>query len=412
MQNVYDIFVNKGLMFILPEGHGKSSVPQYILAKTAVFINLYYEDSWERYTVYMKNIPKEVSVYVCSSNPVLLYKAKEAAGEMKNVMLIQKDNRGRDISALLIAFREVIPCYEYVCFVHDKKAKFHYLEEDTAFWIRNMWGNMLGSTDYIYEVLRLMQRNNIGLLVPPEPFGKHFNDWYTNGWKKNYENTVSLASELGLNADISKDKTPMAIGTVFWAKSDALGKLLKKEWRYSDFPDEPLPLDGAVNHAVERILPFVAQDAGYDTGVIMGQEYASRMLLRLKECMTNTYDFLHKKMYINFEHQLHSYDQLKSVIERFFHVCDRVYIYGAGAWGMEFLGNLQFWGYRPDGFIVSDGQRTCCEVADGLAVYELSEIGVDEACGIFIAVNYDLQGEVEEQLLKKGFHNYYKLAVF
>ncbi len=411
MQNVYDIFTKKELMFILPEESGKTPVSKDALAKTAVFINLYYNDSWEQYSAYIGNIPKEISIYVCSSNSALLSKAKESAREIENVIFLDKENRGRDISALLVTFGEKMLCYEYVCFIHDKRASFRYLEEDVLFWIENIWGNTLGSTDYIYEVLKLLQRDKIGLLVPPEPIGKHFNDWYTNGWKKNYENTASLASELGLNTDISRDKTPMAIGTVFWAKSEALRKLLRRKWQYNDFPEEPLPLDGAVNHAIERILPFVAQDAGYDTGVIMGQKYASRLLLRLKECLTNTYEFLHRNMYISFEHQLHGYDELKSTIERYFREYGKVFIYGVGAWGMEFLENLQFWGYCPDGFIVSDGYRRC-STFKGIKVYELGEIDLSGECGIFIAVNYDLQGEVEEQLLEKGFHNYYKLAVF
>lgn len=411
MQNVYDIFKEKELMFVLTEERIQQEIPETVLSKTAVFINLFYDDSWERYVAYVENIPDKISIYICTSNPSLLNKAAEIVSNRKNITWLEKENRGRDISALLITFKEIMIRYEYVCFIHDKRASFCYLEEDVSFWIENMWGNTLGSTDYIYEVLRLLERDNIGLLVPPEPFGKHFNDWYTNGWKKNYDNTVWLASDLGLDADISKDKTPMAIGTVFWAKSDALKKLWQRKWKYNDFPDEPLPLDGAINHAIERILPFVAQDAGYDTGVIMGQTYASRLLLRLKGCVTNTYDFLRKKMYMNFEHQLYSYDELKSTIERYFHECGKVFIYGAGTWGMEFLGNLKFWGYRPDGFIVSDGHRRCC-VCEDIKVYELGEIDIDEKCGIFIAVNYDLQREVEEQLLEKGFHNYYKLAVF
>lgn len=411
MRNIYDTLVEKGLMFILPEESNGEPVSGNVLKKTAVFICLYYGDSWERYAVYIRNIPKEISVYVCSSNAALLSHVAESTGEMGNVILVNKENRGRDISALLVTFGKMMLQYEYVCFIHDKRASFHYLEEDVAFWIRNMWDNTLGSMGYIYGVLGLLQRDDIGLLVPPEPFGEHFNDWYTNGWKKNYENTVSLASELDLHAHISRDKTPVAIGTVFWAKSHALKKLLQKEWKYHDFPEEPLPLDGTFNHAVERILPFVAQDAGYDTGVISGSTYASDMLLRLKESMTNTYDFLRRKMLISYEHQLHGYDELKSTLEQYFHKYTRVFIYGAGAWGMKFLSNLRFWGYSPDGFIVSDGHREIDKI-EGISVYELREIDVGGEFGIFIAVNYDLQGEIEGKLVEKGFHNYYKLAVF
>jgi lipopolysaccharide biosynthesis protein len=40
---------------------------------------------------------------------------------------------------------------------------------------------------------------------------------------------------------------------------------LKLGW--SDYPEEPLPNDGTILHALERLLPFVAQHAGYRLAV-------------------------------------------------------------------------------------------------------------------------------------------------
>ncbi len=411
MQNVYDIFMEKELLFIMPEDK-EQPVPAKITSASAVFVHLYYEDSWERFSGYIGNIPSGINVFICSSNPRLLQTIENAPLKNTNVTLLGKENRGRDISALLITFRKIMLRYEYICFIHDKKASFDYLEEDAAVWIRNMWENTLASTGYICQTLALLhEKKEIGLLVPPEPLGKHFNDWYTNGWKKNYENTVGLASELGIDGDLSRDKTPMAIGTVFWGRTDAIKKLLQKEWDYQEFPAEPLPLDGALNHAIERLLPFAAQDAGYDTGVIMSQSYAAWMLLHLKEYMQHTYEFLGEKMLIHFEHQLHTYDELQNTIQRYFQEFEKVYIYGAGAWGSEFLKNLRFWGYDPDGFLVSDGHKNS-SIVDGIRVYELSEVPADGKCAVFIAVNYDIQKEIEEMLLQKGLNEYYKLSVF
>ena len=57
----------------------------------------------------------------------------------------------------------------------------------------------------------------------------------------------------------------MAVGTVYWSRVDALRKLFEYEWKYEDFDMEPLAEDGTLSHAIERILEFVARDAGYES---------------------------------------------------------------------------------------------------------------------------------------------------
>ena len=43
--------------------------------------------------------------------------------------VILKRNRGRDVSALLVASRTEILQYKYVCFIHDKQEKSEYTRE-------------------------------------------------------------------------------------------------------------------------------------------------------------------------------------------------------------------------------------------------------------------------------------------
>ncbi len=88
MRNVYDIYMEKKLMFVLADEGKQEAVSESILEKTAVFINLYYDDSWERYSNYIKNIPEQIAVYICSSNSVLLYKATDR----KNVTWMNKSS--------------------------------------------------------------------------------------------------------------------------------------------------------------------------------------------------------------------------------------------------------------------------------------------------------------------------------
>ena len=63
-------------------------------------------------------------------------------------------------------------------------------------------------------------------------------------------------------------------GSVFWFRPKALEPLFAHGWQHSDFPPEPLPQDGTISHAIERIYPFVAQSAGYYPAVVMSKNYA------------------------------------------------------------------------------------------------------------------------------------------
>lgn len=81
--------------------------------------------------------------------------------------------------------------------------------------------------------------------------------------------------DLGIDAPVSGEKSPIApYGSVFWFRPKALAPLFDHGWQHSDFPPEPLPQDGTISHAIERIYPFVAQSAGYYPAVVMSKSYA------------------------------------------------------------------------------------------------------------------------------------------
>jgi lipopolysaccharide biosynthesis protein len=46
------------------------------------------------------------------------------------------------------------------------------------------------------------------------------------------------------------------VGTMFWARTSALEPLIGLHLQWDDYPPEPLPYDGTLLHAVERLLPF------------------------------------------------------------------------------------------------------------------------------------------------------------
>lgn len=394
-------------IYVCAQFYRQYTIERSILHSIAVAVNLYYDDSPDWYFLYIDNIPKEINVYIISSNEQLIKKARRYFSDREYTYYIFKKNRGRDISALLVAFREIVWNYKYFCFLHDKKSRHKYLESDIKLWNRNLWENMIGTESYVHNIIGMMEKDSeIGLLAPPEPIGEYIYAWYKNAWYQNYDTTCDLAKKIKLNCNIRKDISPTVLGTVFWARTSALEKLLKRDWKYEDFPEEPLPKDGTISHAVERVIEYTVKEAGYRVGSVMTDSYAETLLTLVQDNMRETFKILEDTMNIHSVHQLKQMDKQKKQIIQFFSVYEKVYLYGAGVYGCELLELIRKeCGLEPKGFIVSDGKRIHAE-KKGLKIYEISEIEPKEDVGIIISTNYDLQEELEKELAAKGHKNY------
>ena len=283
------MYKRQGLYYILSEGGADIERDGY--SDAAVIAYIYYDDTADQYLEYIKCIPDEVAVFLISSNEKTLQILTQFALNKGNIQVIKKRNRGRDISALLISSREIFQKYTYVCFIHDKKAKSEEDQRRVDFWIENLWGNTLNSAGYIKNVLQVLEDNmNVGLLIPPEPY---FYMQSRTFWYDEYERTRTLANELGLiNTIIEEEYPPITLGTVFWCRTCAMKKLFVRQWEFEDFVEEPMPGKGTISHAVERILAYLAQDAGYDTGTVMSEEYATKLLMALQHEKRVTYNML------------------------------------------------------------------------------------------------------------------------
>lgn len=405
MENLYDIRAKKKHLYILSDSHSSFTPEDKLLTSVAVAVNLYYEDTAEKYFTYLESIPEKIDLYIISSQQSILECARHRFKERDNFFCLEKENRGRDISALLVAFREIALKYQFICFVHDKKSKYSCLDADVERWVDNLWGNTVASAAYVLNVLQMFERNaELGLLVPPEPIGEYLDSWYSNSWYGNYNMTQEIVKKLQLKCNLDKEKSPITLGTVFWARTRSIEKLVKVGWQYEDFLAEPLPKDGTISHAIERILGYVSQDAGYETGTIMTNTYAETFLLYLQDAMQDIAKFIESKHYIRTIYHVRQFDKQKESIMEFFQNNDKVYLYGAGMYGKKLLDIIRTYGLEPNGFVVTSGKKE--DRIKEIPVYELSEIKPTKATGIIIAVNFELQKELEEILIRYGHSNY------
>ena len=105
-------------------------------------------------------------------------------------------------------------------------------------------------------------------------------------------------------------RQPVApLGTMFWFRPQALRKLFEHPWRYEDFTQEPVPVvDGDMMHAVERIYPFVAQDAGYYSAWGLTDAFARLEITNLNYMLRD----IHQRFFENYP--IHDRRHLLSLI--------------------------------------------------------------------------------------------------
>lgn len=276
--NQHDLVRTMGLHYVLPS---EKQVNEKVHCKTALLIHAYYMDQMERTCQYAAAMPEDADIYITTPHREQLEEIKKVFSCLPNKVEVRLiENRGRDVSSLLVGFADLIGKYDYLCFYHDKKvnqvspksvgSSFCYLVSEST----------LHGKAYVQNILNTFEENpRLGMLSPIPPCHSDYYLTLSQDWGPNYDNTVKLKEELNLNVPISKDKPPVApLGTVFWFRGSAMKKLFSKKWKYTDFPAEPNGTDGTFLHAVERIYPYVVQDAGYYPAYVMPDFIASMEL--------------------------------------------------------------------------------------------------------------------------------------
>ncbi|KXU91591.1 hypothetical protein CR51_31815 [Caballeronia megalochromosomata] len=179
---------------------------------------------------------------------------KAYAGSVVDVKVVP--NVGRDIGPFLSEFGEVIAgAYDIVGHLHTKKT----VDLETTIvgknWYRFLILNLLGGENKMADIIvgQLANDRSLGLVFADDP--------HEVGWGKNKPFAESIARQLRI--DVLPKYFSFPVGTMFWARVNALQPLFDLRLGWADYPVEPLPYDGSTLHALERLLPFVVAKQGY-----------------------------------------------------------------------------------------------------------------------------------------------------
>lgn len=285
--NMWDLKERMQLNYILPSD---ISYQEHTNKRIALMLHIYFEDRIDYCLNYAHSMPEHSDIYITTDTEAkkALIEQKFSSVKCNRLVVSVIQNRGRDVSALLVALRPYVYEYDYVCFAHDKKVlqlKPYMIGEGFAY---KCFENLLGTKEFVNNVIHTFEDNpRLGMLVPPPPIHSEYNRTIGFEWGLNFDNTVKLARELGIKVDMNRHRPPVApLGTMFWFRPKALSILFERKFEYSDFPSEPIKgVDGTILHTIERLYPFAAQEKGYYTAWLCSSIFAKMEITNLYYCL-------------------------------------------------------------------------------------------------------------------------------
>ena len=177
-----------------------------------------------------------------------------AANGHREARVSAHPNRGRDIGPLLTAIgQNGLRHYDLVGHLHGKRSPQAGAAGDR--WRDRLWTNLAGGRYPALDIIAaaFSRDATLGLVFPA--------DATLNDWDRNRDIAGLLAARLGMPPLPTHLDFPQ--GSMFWARPQALQPLFDLGLTWDDYPPEPLPVDGTLLHALERLIPLAATHAGY-----------------------------------------------------------------------------------------------------------------------------------------------------
>ena len=245
----------------------------------AIHVHVFYIDVWERYLQYLQVLNFPYALYVTTDS-------EEKAAEIETLLeqfptakrekfeITTLPNKGRDVVPWL-RLAEKLGQYDRVLHAHTKRSPTA-VGWVGASWQQDIFDAMLEQAPRIAQAFT--ENPNLGIAIPDVPrFWRYIAPVRREGEAQFIGLMDELWREMGCDKKVDFGSAPafvMPYGTMFWYRPAALQKMTSLALGPQRVPDEPLP-DRTVLHALERLMVYVAWDAGFDYRIVPPKEVAS-----------------------------------------------------------------------------------------------------------------------------------------
>lgn len=295
-KNEADVAKSLHMNYILPSTISKKSeiCKELQVHKTAAVFYVHEEKVMDRLYHYASNLPKEIDIYLLYGKSELQEKlqAEFQKDACHTITYVPVEQKGGEVFGFLMGMRDYVKQYEFICCAQNVEVLTHkYLSILDGHERRNL-DNILGSEDYICNIIeKFIENPRLGIASPALPNHGYYlhnmgNEW---GSLKEYDQTISLAKELGINVPLQMDGDMMSpYGHCFWCRVEALSVLLDFDWSKLELPMEEKKERSILLRAIENLYAPTAQQKGYYAVRIFTTESA-----RVE--YTNLYYYLRKE---------------------------------------------------------------------------------------------------------------------
>ncbi|WP_084596231.1 rhamnan synthesis F family protein [Pseudomonas massiliensis] len=226
--------------------------------RIALHVHVYYVDLFEDILEGLEGNTLQPDLFLSVPDEAIKQAATIACqrykGTVKAIEVVP--NVGRDIGPFLSGFEQRhLLDYEIVGHLHTKKTKDYKDPMVGRIWYEFLLANLLGKSAPMADIIvsRLIENKQLGMVFPDDP--------NLVGWDSNMAFARPFMAKLGL--DHLPNDIVFPVGTMFWARAECMRPLLELGLCWDDYPTEPLPFDGTMLHALERLMPMVAVAKGY-----------------------------------------------------------------------------------------------------------------------------------------------------
>lgn len=231
-------------------------IPQrYQKMRIAVHLHIFYPDLVPEFIAFLGNIPIAFDMFISVPESVSVDKQElrtqfKALANVSSVVIERIPNCGRDIAPMICTFGKELMRYDVLLHLQTKKSPHDPNKEG---WRRYILEHLLGSKDLVGSILTALSFG-VGAVTPPDFL---FNI-PPDGWS--HPNNIQEAQKIvnrcgmGLNLQIDCPSIDFPQGSMIWARVDYIKEMFNTGLLYTDFPPEPIPVDGTIAHALERMF--------------------------------------------------------------------------------------------------------------------------------------------------------------
>lgn len=226
--------------------------------KVAAVVHIFYPELAAEMKTLLLNIPCAVDVFISTTSPEKKSAIEKTFADFAKGRVVVKvfPNRGRDVAAAFVGFRDIYKGYDVCVHIHSKKSA--HAENRLAGWRDHLYKNLLGSPEIVSGILQILSDKRVGAVFPQyfKPIRPFIH------WGENYLLTRDYLRGPGIEID-NRNLIEFPAGSMFWFKPKALAPLLESDLTFDDFPEERGQVDGTIAHAIERAFLFIVEASGF-----------------------------------------------------------------------------------------------------------------------------------------------------